>query len=117
MSSSNSSSSSSSSDSSSSSSSSEDEDEMENEREMISTTTKLEKAKSNANRTLPSAPSEYIDESMYTTILLMYQYVEPMWTKKEHKLARKTVIELAAKHHITGRGRCAREGLICTLTG
>ena len=112
-----SSSSSSSSDSSSSSSSSEDEDEMENEREMISTTTKLEKAKSNANRTLPSAPSEYIDESMYTTILLMYQYVEPMWTKKEHKLARKTVIELAAKHHITGRGRCAREGLNCTLTG
>ena len=51
------------------------------------------------------------------TILLMYQYVEPPWTKKEHGKSLKRVISLAEKYNITGRGRCAAEGLNCTLTG
>lgn len=51
------------------------------------------------------------------TILLFYQYVEPQWTKAEHKAALKKVIEIGAKCRITGRGRVAQEGLNCTLTG
>ena len=41
----------------------------------------------------------------------MYQYVEPRWSKKEHKLARKTMTQLAEKYNVTGRGRCAPEGV------
>eukprot|EP00985_Skeletonema_marinoi_P025273 scaffold18427_cov103-Skeletonema_marinoi.AAC.2 len=52
------------------------------------------------------------------SILLFYQYVEdPIWTKAEHKAALKKVIEIGTKYNITGRGRVAREGLNCTLTG
>jgi len=40
-----------------------------------------------------------------------------LWTKAEHKHAIKKVIEIATKNDITGRGRVAREGLNCTLTG
>eukprot|EP00793_Prasinoderma_coloniale_P000644 PRCOL_00003794-RA len=40
-----------------------------------------------------------------------------MWTKKEHKAALSKLNALAAQHAVTGRGRCAREGINCTLTG
>ena len=40
-----------------------------------------------------------------------------MWTKTQHKKARSFVIGLGAKLNVTGRGRCAAEGLNCTLTG
>lgn len=55
--------------------------------------------------------------SGYGSILLFYQYIEPQWTKSQHKTSLKKVIELGSKHKITGRGRVAREGLNCTLTG
>jgi hypothetical protein len=51
------------------------------------------------------------------SILLFYQYIEPEWTKSQHKTSLKKVIEIATKFNITGRGRVAREGLNCTLTG
>ncbi|KAL3782599.1 hypothetical protein ACHAWO_008250 [Cyclotella atomus] len=51
------------------------------------------------------------------SILLFYQYIEPEWTKAQHKSALKKVIEIGTKFNITGRGRVAREGLNCTLTG
>jgi rhodanese-related sulfurtransferase len=40
-----------------------------------------------------------------------------MWTKTQHKKARSFVIGLGAKLGVTGRGRCAAEGLNCTCTG
>lgn len=61
----------------------------------------------------PTKPEHTADGS----ILLFYQYVEPVWTKAEHKAALKKVIEIGEKYNITGRGRVAREGLNCTLTG
>ena len=48
---------------------------------------------------------------------MFYQYIEPVWTKAEHKQALKKVIEIGTKYNITGRGRVAPEGLNCTLTG
>lgn len=57
------------------------------------------------------------DHEKQGTILLFYQYIEPLWTRAEHKVALKKVIELGTKFNITGRGRVAQEGLNCTLTG
>jgi predicted sulfurtransferase len=43
--------------------------------------------------------------------------VEPAWNELEHRAALNFVIKLAQKHKINGRGRCAPEGLNCTLSG
>jgi len=51
------------------------------------------------------------------TILLFYQYKEPLWTKKEHKAVLNGLMAVANKHGVTGRGRIAPEGANCTLTG
>jgi hypothetical protein len=64
---------------------------------------------------LPSIPDGNAADSV--SLLLCYQYVEPPWTKKEHKGAITQITDLANKHGIKGRGRCAPEGLNCTLTG
>ena len=73
-----------------------------------------ENARAVVNRDLPPVKPEHQSEG---TILLFYQYIEPLWTSAEHKLALKKVIEIGTKFNITGRGRVAREGLNCTLTG
>jgi len=65
---------------------------------------------------LPSLDASH-DPNKTGTILLFYQYVEPEWSKSEHKSALKKVIQIASDNNITGRGRVAREGLNCTLTG
>ncbi|OEU13933.1 hypothetical protein FRACYDRAFT_188473 [Fragilariopsis cylindrus CCMP1102] len=75
----------------------------------------LEASKSNANRPLP-APPQNLHSDSNTTICLFYQYKEPAWTSKNHKAALNKVTELALTHQVTGRGRCAPEGLNCTLT-
>jgi len=83
----------------------------------------LENSRSVAFSELPNIPKEFDNDKSrsskysYGTILLFYQYKEPVWTKKEHKKALKTVIEIGAKFQITGRGRIAPEGLNCTLSG
>ena len=66
-------------------------------------------------RELPPVPPGLAEDAV--TLCLFYQYVEPMWTKTQHKKARSFVIGLGAKLNVTGRGRCAAEGLNCTLTG
>lgn len=71
-------------------------------------------SKSNANRPLPAPPPGLPPNSC--TICLFYQYKEPAWKTKEHKAALNKVTELATFHKVTGRGRCAPEGLNCTLT-
>ena len=73
-----------------------------------------ENAKSVSHRNLPELKPEHRKDG---TILLFYQYVEPQWTKAQHKAALKKVIEIGNKYNITGRGRVAQEGLNCTLTG
>lgn len=72
-------------------------------------------ASSVANRALPEPPANLKPGAV--TICLMYQYREPSWTTKQHKKAIHEIIQIATKHSITGRGRCAPEGVNCTLTG
>jgi len=50
------------------------------------------------------------------SILLFYQYKEPVWSKSEHKIFLKHFITLATQHNIQGRGRVAPEGVNCTLS-
>jgi len=69
---------------------------------------------SNAHRPLPAPPPNLLADDC--TICLFYQYKEPAWKTKEHKAALNKVTELATQYNITGRGRCAPEGLNCTLT-
>ena len=77
----------------------------------------VENSRSVAGKSLPPIPSEYDKDERFGTILLFYQYKEPVWSKKEHKKALKKVIEIGEAHGITGRGRVAPEGLNCTLSG
>jgi predicted sulfurtransferase len=76
-------------------------------------------AQSVAFRSLPPIPDQEPDEegNYPCTLVLFYQYIEPCWTRKEHKTALVKVTSLAKENGITGRGRCAEEGLNCTLTG
>ncbi len=74
-----------------------------------------QEARSVAGKNLPPLPENLSPDA--STLLLFYQYIEPMWTKKEHKLARVYVLGLALQLGLTGRGRCARQGLNCTFTG
>jgi hypothetical protein len=67
-----------------------------------------------ANTSLPPVPPNLATNA--TTICLCYQYKEPAWTKKQHKHAITQITEFAREHNVTGRGRCAPEGLNCTLT-
>jgi len=76
----------------------------------------IENSRSCSNRDLPEI-LQGADDSEHGTILLMYQYVEPVWTRKEHKIAIKKIIELGESLNITGRGRVAPEGVNCTLSG
>jgi len=80
----------------------------------ITTAVNVGASKSNANRPLP-APAEGLGPDC-CTICLFYQYKEPAWKTKEHKAALNKVTELATCFRVTGRGRCAPEGLNCTLT-
>ena len=74
-------------------------------------------AKPVCNKPLPSIKPEHTNNPSIGSILLFYQYIEPSWSKTQHKSALKKVIELGNAHSITGRGRVAQEGLNCTLTG
>ena len=73
-----------------------------------------EAARSVADLPLPPVPPEAVDK---TSLVLFYQYVEPQWTDKEHREALKYVLALGERCNVKGRGRCAAEGLNCTLTG
>ena len=51
------------------------------------------------------------------TLLLFYQYVEPVWDDDQLQVALKFVTDQGNKYGLTGRMRVAKEGLNCTLTG
>ena len=75
----------------------------------------LEKSRSVAHQPLPPIPPN-LDPDV-GTILLCYQYKEPVWTNKEHKAVLKKLIEIGLSLGITGRGRVASEGVNMTLSG
>jgi predicted sulfurtransferase len=68
-----------------------------------------------AHKPLPPIPEGLDPQDV--TLVLFYQYVEPIWSKRKHKDAVRSVMEMCTAHGISGRGRCAPEGLNCTLTG
>mmetsp|Transcript_79459 Transcript_79459/g.177971 ORF Transcript_79459/g.177971 Transcript_79459/m.177971 type:complete len:509 (-) Transcript_79459:81-1607(-) len=82
---------------------------------------KPEMEKSVAHRPLPPVPKGLRGPDRQgkppISLVLFYQYIEPAWTTKQHKAALSFVNDLGRKHSVTGRGRCATEGLNCTLTG
>lgn len=45
------------------------------------------------------------------------EYVEPKWSEQQHREALRQVNAIGREHGVCGRGRCAAEGLNCTLTG
>jgi predicted sulfurtransferase len=75
----------------------------------------LENAKPIIHLPIPEVPDGLADDAI--SLVLFYQYVEPPWTPAQHKQALRFVQELGRKHKVTGRGRCAMEGLNCTCTG
>jgi len=52
----------------------------------------------------------------HVTLVLFYQYVEPIWTLEKYQQVLKDMGKLGNKLGLTGRMRVAREGLNCTLT-
>lgn len=50
------------------------------------------------------------------TLLLFYQYVEPVWDDSTYEFMLKTLQKVGIDLELTGRMRVAREGLNCTLT-
>lgn len=52
-----------------------------------------------------------------TSVLLFYQYVDPLWTAEEHKNALEWARKSGTRLGLGGRMRIAREGFNCTLTG
>ena len=61
-----------------------------------------------AHCALPPVPAELTGDPALDgvgTLVLFYQYIEPAWTKKQHKAAMKHVVKLASDHGVCGRGR------------
>lgn len=81
---------------------------------------RLEEARPINNKPIPPVPQDLgLDPQGLetTTLVLFYQYVEPPWSGKQHKAALRFIMDLGRKNKVSGRGRCAQEGLNCTMTG
>jgi hypothetical protein len=68
---------------------------------------------------LPPLSMDYdsSNEEKMGSILLFYQYKEPMWSTTEFQKVWKKFRAIGQQYSITGRGRIATEGVNCTLTG
>jgi hypothetical protein len=100
----------------------------------------LERQKENEHKALTSKPSqlvessaiEFFDDQMKqqkpqeqlpaqknfaVTLLLFYQYVEPVWDEKTYNFMFTRLQKVGKDLQLTGRMRVAKEGLNCTLTG
>mmetsp|Transcript_14756 Transcript_14756/g.37120 ORF Transcript_14756/g.37120 Transcript_14756/m.37120 type:complete len:721 (+) Transcript_14756:153-2315(+) len=51
------------------------------------------------------------------TLLLFYQYIEPEWDDETYEKIIRDLKKIGTSLELTGRMRCAKEGLNCTLTG
>jgi hypothetical protein len=68
----------------------------------------VEAARSVARKPLPPVPKDLKrdkDGNPPVSIVLFYQYMEPAWSEVEHRNALKTVLEIAKKNNVMGRGR------------
>jgi predicted sulfurtransferase len=67
-----------------------------------------------------SAPStgnaKTIGQQGSGSIVLFYQYQEPMWTTSEFSKVLKLFLQICRTHNMKGRGRVAPEGVNCTLS-
>ncbi len=76
-----------------------------------------------AGRPLPAVPvtesntGDRNPEDGGASIVLFYQYKEPVWTEQEFQRALKLFLSIGHRFSMTGRGRIAPEGVNCTLTG
>ncbi len=78
-----------------------------------------------AGRPLPAAPTTKSNSDDRNSdsnkggasIVLFYQYKEPVWTEQEFQRALKLFLSIGRRFSMTGRGRIAPEGVNCTLTG
>jgi predicted sulfurtransferase len=66
------------------------------------------------DHTNPDLPKRKHDHSL--TLLLFYQYVEPVWDESTYENMLTTLQKIGNDLQLTGRMRVAREGLNCTLT-
>ena len=73
-------------------------------------------AKPTSHGDLPALPPN-ADSDAFCSILLFYQYAEPLWKTSQHRQMLRKLIEICEQQKITGRGRVAPEGLNCTLSG
>lgn len=71
-----------------------------------------------AGRPLPAATNNAnANADKGASIVLFYQYKEPVWTEQEFQRALKLILSIGHRFSMTGRGRIAPEGVNCTLTG
>jgi predicted sulfurtransferase len=70
-----------------------------------------------AGRPLPAAQNANANAGGGASIVLFYQYKEPVWTEQEFQRALKLILSIGHRFSMTGRGRIAPEGVNCTLTG
>lgn len=65
-----------------------------------------------------SAEKDVRDQEKFAlTLLLFYQYIEPVWDEKTYNFMLTRLQKVGKDLQLTGRMRVAREGLNCTLTG
>ena len=84
--------------------------------QLLEETPVIQNAKPTSHGDLPPLPPN-ADSDVYSSILLFYQYAEPLWTATKHRRMLRKLIEICEQHSVTGRGRVAPEGLNCTLSG
>jgi predicted sulfurtransferase len=61
--------------------------------------------------------TDVLEQQYPVTLLLFYQYVEPVWDDATYKVVQEQVYDIGTSLSITGRMRVAKEGLNCTLSG
>ena len=107
---------------------SEDFDSAANDSEEEEPSEKRRRTESTSNKELPDHGDPLIVESSAlesepdhtkagpVSLVLFYQYVEPIWPLEKYQKVLKDMGKLGNKLGLTGRMRVAREGLNCTLT-
>jgi hypothetical protein len=121
-----------------------DDSNSETEKEDDDTNSKrkhLERQKEDEHKALTSKPSQLVESSAIefyddqmkqqqkpqeqlpaqknfaVTLLLFYQYVEPVWDEKTYNFMFTRLQKVGKDLQLTGRMRVSKEGLNCTLTG
>ncbi|VEU44646.1 unnamed protein product, partial [Pseudo-nitzschia multistriata] len=77
----------------------------------------LPEPKTNEKKQSDAADNKHGGAEGRASIVLFYQYKEPVWTEPEFQKALKLFLAIGRRFSMTGRGRIAPEGVNCTLTG